>query len=188
MKRLFIGIRFHADESFRDFYSGIQDELQGIRGIRWVPEKNLHFTLKFLGDTEEKRVPLLNEALQKSVLHHTSFSFSLNGTGFFGGRDGLKVVWMGISEDAVMKSLSADIDKTLTEYGFQGDNKKFVPHLTLARVKDLREETIVKQVLTANNNWKGCLQRVTCVELIESRLSSSGPDYLTMKKFGLKEK
>lgn len=188
MKRLFIGIRLQADDSFRDFYSGLKDELADLRGIRWVTLQNLHFTLKFLGETEEHKIPALIEALRKTASQHEPFSFSLNGTGFFGGKEGLRVLWMGVSEAEALSRLAADIGNALAAAGFQGDTKAFKPHLTLARIKTLPDDTIVQQVFASNKNWKGCPQHIRGFELIESRLSPTGPAYLTLQKFGFGEK
>ncbi|MFB3108719.1 MAG: 2'-5' RNA ligase family protein [Candidatus Binatia bacterium] len=48
--------------------SEVQSELQeSLTGIRWVAQENLHFTLKFLGSVEDKKVVLIMQALEEAL-------------------------------------------------------------------------------------------------------------------------
>ena len=134
----------------------------------------IHFTLKFLGEIDEK----LCEKV-KSVLNEISFSefeISLNGVGGFPNLKNPRVIWIGIQKNGVEKlgALAKEIEAKLALLGFEND-KKFKPHLTIFRVKKRIGDvsSIIKDYETTNFGT----EIVSKIKLKKSVLSPKGPEY-----------
>ncbi|MDZ7729728.1 MAG: 2'-5' RNA ligase family protein [Dehalococcoidia bacterium] len=57
--------------------------------------------------------------------------------GLFGGREGLRVMWVGIAGDVLrLEALVRDVNLALSVVGFEPERRPFRPHLTLGRVRD----------------------------------------------------
>src|SRR3989344_4914937 len=178
MARLFIAIDLPEEiksylTSFRDAFSEMK------RGCSWVRRENLHITLKFLGEVEEKKVGAITGRLEKINL--SNFSLALNKFCFFPNESDMRVFWMDFIDEKPLKILSKEINKTLTD--FKEDNP-FKDHLTLARIKSL-------SALEKNNWIKKTTDVVTEKKqfivqefiLYRSTLSREGPQYEVLQRF-----
>jgi 2'-5' RNA ligase len=111
--------------------------------IAWVQPASLHLTLKFLGDTEEKVVEPLRDAIAQSIATQQAVSIPIERLGAFPRMQGPRVIWVGPAEDwergAEAKRLVAIqqmIEQSCEGFEFVRETKLFNPHLTLARIKD----------------------------------------------------
>ncbi len=117
----------------------IQDTLraQGAPAVRWVRPEGIHLTLKFLGEVSQDKVPALRAALAPVVEGIPPLSLSLGEIGTFGGRRGVRVLWVGIEGDLKrLTRLQERVESALEPLGFPPEGRAFSPHLTLARVPD----------------------------------------------------
>ena len=153
--------------------------------IKWVEENNIHVTLKFFGDTEERKIPVIGTVLEKRASSTPVFSLRLAGLGIFGSSYAPKVVWTGIEpykEVAdLMKSVHADLDAA----GFPADRQNLVPHLTLGRIKLLRDRIIFNRVLDQYRPITSTMLPISEVILYESILHREGPEYIALRRFPL---
>lgn len=123
--RLFIALDL-SDPARKKVY----EICDGIKGIRWTKRKQLHLTLSFIGDTDNKMIPQLSEALSR--LKFKPFDLTISGTGFFRSN----IFFLKIDESADLSALKKRIDVILNEIlGYEPDKCKFIPHITLARFK-----------------------------------------------------
>ena len=77
--------------------SEVQSQLQeNLTGIRWVAEENLHFTLKFLGSVEDKKVTPIMQALEEALRSVQCFSLLGKGIGVFPNIKRARVLWVGL--------------------------------------------------------------------------------------------
>jgi 2'-5' RNA ligase len=102
--------------------------------IKWSPLDNLHITTKFIGEWPELRVPELHEALHR-VVRRQSFDVELKDLGWFPGERSPRVLWLGVENNAELKTLAAEIEQVLLGLGIPKEDREFSPHLTLARIK-----------------------------------------------------
>jgi 2'-5' RNA ligase len=115
----------------KDFES---DPANGRRRWAWVAEKNFHLTVKFLGATEKECVPEILAAAQKALESVSAFEIEMGGAGAFP-----RVLWLDIRDRSSMLSrIAQSLNQALEPLGFAQETRSFVPHLTLARLKEGR--------------------------------------------------
>jgi 2'-5' RNA ligase len=116
-------------------------------GVHWVRPAQLHVTLRFLGgDVPREMLKPLDRELNKVVETFSAFTVSAQGTGAFPDLKRPRVVWIGLSSDALI-ALAARIEASACACGFSPDPRPFAPHLTIGRVRDIRGWPAVKQHL-----------------------------------------
>ena len=185
VKRLFIAIDLPVE--IKKKLAGVQEVLKkrvSDKVIKWVEEENFHLNLFFLGMVEEKKI--LNIVQRLKQVKQKSFSLQLSGLGFFPSQNEARVIWVGVKNEIdQLKNIHKKIDSVLRELGFDF-YREFLPHLALGRVRrgyriSFGENKKVNKLI---NQGKSFL--VDRFVLFESRLSSLGPVYKTVKKFNLK--
>jgi 2'-5' RNA ligase len=159
-------------------------------GVRWVPPSQMHFTLKFLGEIANERVPGIVEAVGGAVSEAQSFDARLGDVGSFKNpRE--TVIWIGVEHGSeAMAALARQIDLALEEIGIPRESRRFVPHLTVARVKN--PALAPRAITDAKSRWgtqkgvdKYCLFVIDSFVMMQSELHSSGPIYTEMERFHL---
>ena len=118
---------------------GIVTESKKIpaHSLRWVAPENQHFTLRFLGVVEEGRVAELISTGQETALKHHSFSLTISGAGFFPDEKRPRVFWVGTGAGSEkLIALDDDLSSALDKTGFPTEDRSFLPHLTVARIKE----------------------------------------------------
>lgn len=107
-----------------------------LTGLNWVNSKNLHITLKFLGDTPETKIDDLKQVVQQAVKGVSPFVITLRGFGAFPDKRSPRTIWTGIDSDQnVLDDLALQVEASVISLGFPEEDKPFRPHLTLARIK-----------------------------------------------------
>ena len=128
MHRLFVAIRPPA--AIRALLLGA---MGGISGARWQDEDQLHLTLRFIGEVDRHLAGDVHATL--GTIHQPPFEISLNGIGAFDRRGWPDAVWAGIAPHEPLKALHKKVDAALTRVGVPPDQRAFLPHVTLARLK-----------------------------------------------------
>ncbi len=110
-------------------------ELRGEKdGMKWVPEDNLHLTLKFLGDVVDRDVPSVCRVVRDCCSQVEPFDLELQGCGGFPNLERPRVVWAGIEQGGdSLATLVTSLEKGLASLGFRPDSRDYRPHLTLGR-------------------------------------------------------
>ncbi len=107
--------------------------------VRWVAAKNIHLTMRFLGDTDEKLVPQLGSMIDEIAAEFAPVETQISRLGAFPNVNRPNVIWVGLSENIdVLAEIANRIEKRVRELGFTPEPKPFKAHLTLGRVKDHR--------------------------------------------------
>jgi 2'-5' RNA ligase len=93
--------------------------------------------LKFLGNIPSKRVTEITEAMGKAVQGISPFRLEISGLGAFPSLKQARILWVGIGGELdQLSTLQQNIDSVLAALGFAREERPFVPHLTLARVRE----------------------------------------------------
>lgn len=127
--RLFISINF--DNSTIDNILSVQSRLSDYahnRGNFTRPE-NLHLTLAFLGEVPADQIDTVKQAMDALTVHDMKLNF--NHIGCF--RKDSELWWIGIDNNPTLTGLQRALIRNLKEVGLRPDDKKFRPHITLAR-------------------------------------------------------
>ena len=147
MSRLFIAINFKPS-----IIEAIQNICFGIKNARWVPEEQMHLTLRFLGNCDGKQFNDILDALKQ--VNVNNFSLSPEGVGYFPPRRNPRVLWVGVRHSPELNALRKSIDKNLSSIGIPQERKKFHPHITVARMRDNTPPSAIIPFLTQNNLFK----------------------------------
>jgi len=107
------------------------------RFVKWVDPGGIHLTLKFLGNIPSKRVAEITEAIEKAVQGISPFHLEISGLGAFPSVRQARVFWVGVGGELdKLSRLQQNIDSALAALGFAKEERPFVPHLTLARIRE----------------------------------------------------
>lgn len=155
---------------------------QGLKGTRWVPEEQMHLTLRFLGDVDEARIPLLKEQLGSIVI--PSFDLTVQGLGCFPPRGVPRVLWAGVLPSPPLQELATILDHELAAAGFPREPRPFSPHLTLGRFRSV-EENDVTRYLTLHRDFSLSPFVVNRFILFCSRLTSTGAEHTPLARYPL---
>jgi RNA 2',3'-cyclic 3'-phosphodiesterase len=178
-KRLFIGT-FIDRQIFAPIYSEIQKDFNKVISGKWVEQENLHFTYKFLGAVEETEIPQIEELLSDYLRTYDSV-FEFNRLGVFPNIKEPRVLWLGLfNPDRVVFDISSGIDEKMKSIGFKPERRKFLPHVTLIRIKKSLNTGFV-DILKDYNRIDLPPMTSFSVNLIESKLTSEGPIYTIIK-------
>lgn len=186
MKRLFTAIKITPDQQFLDRLHAIQRQLSHEK-IKWVEEHNIHITLKFLGETAENKIPEINRICHEVAGGTNGFSFSLKNLGVFGSSYDPRVVWVGIEPFTEIASVMKILREKMEAIGFEADRQNLVPHLTLGRIKLLKDKPLFQQILDQNRQISSEEIIVDRFILFESILKKEGPLYVALQSFGLRK-
>ena len=177
MKRLFTAIKIHPSARYISLFNEISFSLRHER-IKWVEPENMHLTLKFFGETNEEKIPAITNALKNGVAQSKPFTLKIMNTGIFGSRYDPKVIWFGIEKQAELDNLAKNIFTELGKSVWQQDRQNFVPHLTIGRIKELKDKPLFQQIISKYNAVEIQEENVTEIILYESILRREGPLYV----------
>jgi 2'-5' RNA ligase len=128
--RIFIGIDLDSDLRAR-----IERFIEGIQGFapdaRWIHPESLHITLKFIGEQPPESVKVIAEKLQ--AIKAKPFDIRLAESGFFPTAKPPRVFWIGVHAGPQLAALAKNIDEAVAQLGVPSEERKYNPHLTLAR-------------------------------------------------------
>lgn len=162
------------------------ERLQGLSGeARWVSGPHLHLTLRFLGELDVQRVPAVTSAVARVASQHAPFVLTLAGLGLFPPKGPPNVVWLGVAEgEAALRSLQANVETELELAGFPPEERRFTPHLTLARLRGA-EAAEWRRAISALGSEPVLSFRVEAVHVMRSELTRRGPLYSTLSVVSL---
>jgi 2'-5' RNA ligase len=132
--RLFAAVEIPDDA--RSAIARAVDAIGDVPGLRWTPPEQLHVTLLFLGAVAPDAVPTIEGRLADVARGSAPFRMSLSGLGRFPGRGNLRVLWVGLRDDADALTALAEATKTALEDLVVTDERPFHAHITIARSRD----------------------------------------------------
>nr|NQU92251.1 RNA 2',3'-cyclic phosphodiesterase [Bacteroidota bacterium] len=184
LKRLFAAIKVEPDDQFLEIFDDLKIRLDDEM-IRWVDEKNIHITLKFFGEIPDDDIDGICDVFENVAQRHNPFIVPLRDIGIFGSSYNPRVVWFGMEKCPEIDSLAGDVLKSLIPISYSPDGQKFRAHLTVGRIKFLKNRTWFQEVI---NNFKGIFIQKLLVEefhLFDSKLRPQGPLYSKIESFRL---
>jgi 2'-5' RNA ligase len=176
--RLFVSV--DVDE-LAEGIASVQEPFADAAGLRPTDPSQAHVTLKFLGDTEESRLPAIREALATAVeaADVTPFDATLGGLGVFPHLEYISVVWLGVREGAgtaELTRLHETVEAELTALGFDSEDHDFTPHVTLGRMDHAGGKELVQELVRERDPTVGTTT-VSEICLTKSTLTEDGPRY-----------
>ena len=134
MMRLFTGLELPSDIALDlNFMQG------GIMGARWIDRENFHITLRFIGDIDDAMGRDIAEALEDAAIQ--PFALSIKGIDVFGGNKPHAII-ARLAESPELIRLQASQERICQSVGLEPEGRKFIPHVTLARLRDADQRAL----------------------------------------------
>lgn len=154
--------------------------------VTWVSSNNIHVTLKFLGDVPIGDIDSIRDIISAVAKNYSSFEAAIKGTGVFPDPRSPRVVWIGIDTGKEkIKNIYMDLEERLASIGIPKEERSFTPHLTLGRVKYIKD---VKRFTEGISKHKEDLFgnfTADSISLIKSTLTPKGSVYETLYRMPL---
>ncbi|MDO8580288.1 MAG: RNA 2',3'-cyclic phosphodiesterase [Candidatus Omnitrophota bacterium] len=133
------------------FLDDIQIKLKRTGGdVRWIKPKNIHLTLKFLKEIEREKIDDVVTAVAESLKDIKSFEAQLSELGVFPDMHRPRIIWAGLKDPAgEINHLVGKIELALQPLGFPKEDRDFQAHITLGRVRSLKN---ISQLIDAIKN------------------------------------
>lgn len=180
--RVFIAVEL-PDEIRKNIVELINELKEVGSDVKWLEEKNLHITLKFLGWVEDRKINDVIELTAKAVAGTGSFKAKFEGLGTFPPGKTPRVVWAGVSEGAEkMKKLADSLEETLSNAGYRSEEREFNSHVTIGRVKEKKGVDKLREKLGDYKDPKFGETIVDHINIMKSTLTPKGPIYEKVKE------
>ena len=184
MKRIFIAVKTEPSSEFMNMYKSMKALLGGEK-ITWVNMDSIHLTLVFLGDTEDDMITAAGIVMKQKCTGYGEFCFSISGTGVFRSFREPRVIWVGITDSGRLIELQNQIAGGLRDAGFKIEDREFSPHITLGRIKAIKNPEALKSAVAHYNDKFFQEVKIGEVILFESILKPTGPVYHPLGIFKL---
>jgi len=185
MARLRTFIAVDIGQAIRDRAVALQGKLaQTGSDVKWVEPENLHVTLLFLGEVDDREVPAVCRVVAEHTQKHASFQLSIERVGCFPNLRRPRVLWIGAGQGAQeLCALHDGLEPPLLDLGcYRREERKYTPHITLGRVKSDRPADKLAAALSQQAGWQGGQTTVSEILVMSSQLTPQGPSYTVLSR------
>lgn len=157
--------------------------------VKWVKTENIHLTLKFLGEIDNKRLDKITAIIDSVAKDKKSYLVRIGSVGAFPKINSPRVIWVGLQEgDAETKAITEELEEKISKTGIPKEKREFSSHITIGRTRSgLNIEKLVQglEILAADFGGETLEFPVKKITLYKSTLTSSGPIYEILKEASL---
>lgn len=152
--------------------------------IRWVDPDQIHLTLKFLGDVDDTELADVCQLVSGVAETAGPIQAECRGLGAFPNIDRPRTIWMGLRDASQqLELLQTRLEERFEQLGFPAEDRKFVPHLTLGRVRRAsRELASVTAYLHQHAASEMGALPIEQLVVVSSQLSPRGPSYTVLSR------
>lgn len=177
MPRLFTGLQLPQDVAF-----ALSLKRGGLHGARWIDPENYHITLRFIGDVDHHTADEVFDVLDHGPAVEP-FSITLSHLGVFGSSKP-RALYAGVDPSDSLTRLQAGQERLLQRVGIPPDGRKFVPHVTLARLRDASPADLARHI-AHSGQFMAMSFVVDRFVLLSSRESVGGGPYIVEQDYPL---
>jgi 2'-5' RNA ligase len=172
------------DEAHAAALAAIDRLRSAAEGVKWVAPDHLHWTLQFLGDLDDREMAEACLRTVRVAARHRPFELGAFGVGAFPSIQRPRTLWVGAGQGAVeFCALQADVERSLYDMGFRGENRAFTPHLTIGRAgRGPGGGAPLAERLATLANFDGGVMSVDEVIVFASELGRDGPEYTVLAR------
>lgn len=175
MPRLFTGLQLSSEVGF-----ALSLKRGGLQGARWIDPENYHITLRFIGDVDHHAANEVFDALDMAPMMEP-FELTLSHLGVFGGNKP-RALYAGLEPSEDLSELQASQERLLQRAGIPPDGRKFVPHVTLARLRDANPSDVARHI-AQSGQFTPLRFTVDRFVLFSSRDSVGGGPYIVEQDY-----
>ena len=177
MPRLFTGLEIPADVGLT-----LSSLRGGLPGARWVDPENYHVTLRFIGDIDGASANEIASMLFR--VNRKPFEVAVRGLSSFGGRKPRAVVATIVPSRPLIE-LQAELERLMQRIGLSPEGRKFIPHVTLARLHDVSSQDVA-DYLSVRGYFPTKVFTAERFVLFSSRASTGGGPYVVEDSYELR--
>ena len=125
MKTIRTFIAISLPENILGFLGEVQRDLKksGLK-FRWAPLKNIHLTLKFIGDLPVDQLESVKTVMSDTLSGYKSFQLNAGGLGVFPGLRRPRVIWAGMEGEVDrLHQLQKNLDQSLAAIGISAEKR-----------------------------------------------------------------
>lgn len=180
MKRVFIAINLPMElkrklfEIQKEINSQFPEEYAQSGLFKWVAMENLHLTLKFIGEVGESQIPKIVENVENIIKSQKPFEIQTEKICYDNEKQCPHLIFLATEKNRNLENLAKNFDE-----------KKFLGHITLARIKEWVFKKIEPEERPSINQEFEEKIPVKSIELMESVLKRTGPEYIVLQSFPL---
>jgi 2'-5' RNA ligase len=181
--RTFIAVEA-VDEAHAAALTAIDRLRTAAEGVKWVAPDNLHWTIQFLGDLDDREMAEVCLRTVRVAARHEPFELAALGVGAFPSIQRPRTLWIGAGEGCEQFcALQADVEQSLRELGFRGEGRAFTPHLTIGRSgRGGHAGAVLTERLAKLADFDGGRMSVDEVLVFASELGRDGPVYTVLAR------
>ncbi|MCK1714750.1 RNA 2',3'-cyclic phosphodiesterase [Bradyrhizobium hipponense] len=176
MPRLFTGLEIPAEIG-----QTLSNLRGGLPGARWIDPENYHVTLRFIGDIDGISANEIASMLFR--VNRKPFEVKVQGLTSFGGRKPRAVV-ATIAPSKPLIELQAELERMMQRIGLDPEGRKFIPHVTLARLHDASDQDVA-DYLSLRGYFPSKAFLAERFVLFSSRASTGGGPYVVEDAYEL---
>ncbi len=184
--RTFVAIQLD-EECRRNLATAVEQMEHVVETVKWVDPESAHLTLKFIGQLDEEDVPHAVDALKEAAEAAAPFTMDVSGLSAFPDDDNPRVIYAPVNEaEGILVKLAQNVDAKLAdELGVEPDERKFVPHVTLGRLKKNESCPPVKALSREAGQSNFGEVEATEIVLMKSDLTPRGAVYTPLERIPL---
>lgn len=181
-----------------DSNSSVQSEAERViaelqaqdAGVRWMAPENIHLTLKFLGDVDDRELHLVCRRTADVAASTHVFSVGCRSLGAFPSNARPNTIWIGVDDSQnQLRALQSRLETELAEIGFPVERRPFKPHITLGRVSSRRTpHPELAQIIAVSRESEFGVLQVDELVVYSSELRRGGPVYTVIGRCPLASK
>jgi RNA 2',3'-cyclic 3'-phosphodiesterase len=177
MPRLFTGLEIPPDLGF-----ALSLKRGGLTGARWIDPENYHITLRFIGDVDGQTANEVVDSLDR-LSNTLTFPIRLTHLASFGG-DRPRALYAAVEPSEALSRLQASQERMLQKAGLAPEGRKFVPHVTLARLRGTSAPELAR-FIAESSRFEPLVFTPARFVLYSSRDSVGGGPYLVEESYPL---
>lgn len=151
---------------------------RGLEGAKWSPRQNLHITLRFIGDVNERQAEDIDAALGEILAK--PFELELAHLGTFGG-DAPHAMWLGVMDNPSLLALQKQCERACRRSGLAPDSRVYTPHLTICYLPRHPDLASVMAYQQHNNLFTAPSWTADRYYLYASRTTGPGPSRYSLE-------
>lgn len=184
MARLRTFIAVDPGKIIRNHLVALQEALARTGAeVKWVEPENLHVTLLFLGEVDERQLVDVCRIVKDCASRVPPFALHAEHVGCFPNPRRPRVVWAGVGEGTeTLQALHGALETPLQDLGYRREERRYTPHITLGRVKSEDDTPGLGQALAKRDHWKGGETTVQELLVMSSEVLAKGPAYTVLSR------
>jgi 2'-5' RNA ligase len=183
--RLFYAVKI-SDAIRADVEAAVQSFPLRNPPWRWIPTGNMHLTLKFLGEVDERILGDLKDVGSAAAAETKPFRVAYGAFGGFPNLSNPRVIFFEAKEGArELAKIAKSLESLVEPLGIERERRPFKAHLTLARIKEPLPRGMAERFDDVPPLPATAFQIVDRFMLMRSHLAPSGATYEEVGSFAL---